>query len=155
MRSQQFSVASATTLLSASLLLASIADTSVLAFVSPNGMPTTSQSSTTCLFSERSPTDSSPYSAFGDGQAHSSSSHGRRSSEFHDLQPIEKSDERRLRMQQDEHTKARFAAFGDELWDLRSKMTELSVDLISSMASGDRDTEQNVRNELRDAEGRE
>ena len=58
-------------------------------------------------------------------------------------------------MQQDEQTKARFAAFGDELWDLRSKMTELSADLISSMASGDRDTEQNVRNELRDAEGRE
>lgn len=155
MRSQQFSVASATTLLSASLLLASIADTSVLAFVSPNVMPTTSQSSTTCLFSGRSPTGSSSYAAFGDGQAHSSSSHGRRSSEFHDLQPIEKSDERRLRMQQDEHTKARFAAFGDELWDLRSKMTELSVDLISSMASGDRDTEQNVRDELRDAEGRD
>ena len=148
-------MASATALLSASLLLASIANTSVLAFVSPNAVPTTSQSSTTCLFSERSPSGSSSYSAFDDGKAHSSSSHGRRSSEFHELQPIEQSDERRLRMQQDEQTKARFATFGDELWDLRSKMTELSADLISSMASGDRDTEQNVRDELRNAEGRE
>jgi cation diffusion facilitator CzcD-associated flavoprotein CzcO len=159
MRSQEFSsvsAASAMTLLAVSLLLASSADTSVLAFVSPVGKPTNAQSSPTSLFSERAPTDSSSYSAFSDDEeARSSSSRGRRSSEFHSLEPIEKSDERRMRMQQDEQTKARFATFGDELWELRSKLAELSADLISSMASGDRDQEQNVRHKLRDAERRE
>lgn len=159
MRPQEysFSTASAMTLLSVFLLVSSIADTSVLAFVSPLGKSTNALSSTTSLFSERAPTDSSSYSAFSDDdeQAHSSSSHGRRSSEFHSLEPIEKSVERRMRMQQDEQTKARFATFGDELWDLRSKLAELSADLISSMASGDRDQEQDVRDKLRDAERRE
>lgn len=79
----------------------------------------------------------------------------RRRMEFVDLEPLPQNDMRRERIAQDVENQAKFAEFGDELWELRSELKELSHNLISAINGGTRSEEESVREKLRDAERRD
>ena len=79
----------------------------------------------------------------------------RRFAEFANLEPLEESDLRKERLEREEQNRQRFAEFGNELWDLRSGVQELSGELIESINCGDDEEEESIRNALIDAEARD
>jgi Cyclin D1 binding domain len=79
----------------------------------------------------------------------------RRSLEFIDLEPLRESDARRRRIQQDIENQAQFEVFGDPLWDLRSEIEELSVQLLNAMHGGKETMEESTRQKLQEAERRD
>jgi Cyclin D1 binding domain len=52
--------------------------------------------------------------------------------EFQDLEPLEESAARRLRVERDLRNQQQFVAFGDALWDLRAEMDALTRQLAST-----------------------
>ena len=72
--------------------------------------------------------------------------------EFADLGSPEQSSERKKRMQQEREDKQRFVSYGDELWNMREFMGKLSRKLLKSINHGDRQKEEEIREELRQIE---
>lgn len=105
-----------------------------------------------------------PPSTFGSGgrlsfQVMSSSSENafdgeqqRRLEEFVNLDPLPESAARRMRIEQEEENERRFAKFGDDLWNLRTEMQDLSVELLEAINNGKRDDEKGIRRTLRKLE---
>jgi hypothetical protein len=78
--------------------------------------------------------------------------HSRRA-EFNICDTTDDSDVRRKRKQRESSQKQRFAAFGNDLWDLRDKIFNLSNKLIDAVAS-EQDTSR-IRREIKEAEQRD
>jgi hypothetical protein len=73
-----------------------------------------------------------------------------RESEFAALEPREESLLRKQRMEREQYQKSQFVSFGNELWELRSKLDDLSVKLIEAISeAGTTDTDE-IRNIRRD-----
>ena len=73
-----------------------------------------------------------------------------------DIEPLpEFSEKRRERIERDLEIKAQFAEFGDDLWELRSKMDQLSAKLVEAIQKGSETTEEKAREKLRDYEQRD
>lgn len=87
--------------------------------------------------------------AFMDGEPR------RRMSEFDNLEPLPETDLRRQRMELDEQIRSQFAEYGDDLWDLRSQVDKLSVELVEAINNGVRRRETKIRDHLREAEQRD
>jgi len=75
--------------------------------------------------------------------------------EFMDLEPIPETETRKERVARDIKNQEKFAEFGDELWNLRNELQELSLNLINAINDGTRTEEEMVREKLRDAERRD
>ena len=74
-----------------------------------------------------------------------------RESEFTSLEPRSDHHKFQTRMQKEQSIQDQFVPYGQELWDLRDKITDLSMKLIDSYSDDDIDTDL-VREELREAE---
>ena len=72
--------------------------------------------------------------------------------EFADLGSLEESSERKQRMRQEQESKQRFMSYGDDLWNMREVMGKLSRKLLKSINDGDREREEEIREELRQIE---
>ncbi len=72
----------------------------------------------------------------------------RRQVEFLNLEPLPQTDARRARLEQDVENRAQFAKYGDELWNLRDSIQELSSRLMGAMHNGDTRQEQRIRDKL-------
>jgi len=75
-----------------------------------------------------------------------------RNIEFADLGSLEQSAERKKRIEQEQEDKQRFVSYGDELWNMREFMWKLSRKLLKSINHGDRQKEEEIREELRQIE---
>ena len=71
------------------------------------------------------------------------------------LEPIEESETRRQRKDQDERNREQFAKYGNDLWDLRKTMEKLSVKLVDAINGNMGAVEQEIRQQLRQAESRD
>jgi len=71
-----------------------------------------------------------------------------RHTEFEDLGSLTQSSERKRRLEQESENKRRFIAYGDDLWNMREFMDELSRKLLKSINDGDREKEKEIREEL-------
>jgi hypothetical protein len=76
----------------------------------------------------------------------------RRLLEFTNLEPLEEPESRRKRLEEEERRRARFVQFGDDLWDLRSKMDKLSIRLLDAINEGADEVEARAREKLRQIE---
>ena len=95
------------------------------------------------------------FSGAADGGAmedHHHQHHPNRLTEFSELEPIEHSLERQTRMRLDQQNRNQFAKFGDELWGLRQSMTHLSEKLLLAINNGIRESEEKIRESLREME---
>ncbi len=72
--------------------------------------------------------------------------------EFSDLGSLEESSERKQRMRHEKEGKQRFMSYGDDLWNMREVMGKLSRKLLKSINDGDREREEEIREELRQIE---
>lgn len=81
--------------------------------------------------------------------------HPNRRAEFADLAPIQESELRQARREQDEKVSGRFTKYGDDLWNLRTRLEDLSKQLISAINSGVRETEEHLRKQIRALEGKD
>jgi len=82
-------------------------------------------------------------------------SQGRRSSEFRDLEPLIDSDLRRQRTEMEQMIQERFAKFGNDLWDLRDEMTDLSSQLVKAIGTDHEEEQESIRQSLRAVEDRD
>lgn len=83
-----------------------------------------------------------------DGEKH------RRMTEFLNLDPIPETNLRKQRKERDSQTKSKFAAFGDQLWDLRTAMSTLGEELMHAISVG-KDEAGYIRDQLRECENRD
>ena len=88
-----------------------------------------------------------------DGQ--SESRDDRRLLEFTNLGPLDEPEARRKRIHEEEQRRSRFVPFGDDLWDLRNKMDQLSLKLLDAISEGRDETENLAREKLRKIEKRD
>lgn len=96
-------------------------------------------------------TNSNDYGSESQGDDHQPFSNEHfRSEEFKILDTKDDSDVRRKRKQRESSQKQRFAAFGNDLWDLRDRILNLSNQLIDAVAS-EKDSV-SIRNEIKEAE---
>lgn len=115
----------------------------------------------TRLHSQASSDDESKFPAFPDGSDASALGSAEESelrrSEFilADEDLFADDERRRSRLERDSKTREKYAEYGDELWELRSKMEELSKELVKKIGSGDKDAEREVREKLLKAEARD
>lgn len=72
--------------------------------------------------------------------------------EFMNLGPITETDARKERIDRDKEIQETFVKHGDELWDLRKSLKEISHKLVEAMTSGSKEAEERVRRKLRAAE---
>jgi len=72
--------------------------------------------------------------------------------EFSDLGSIEQSSERRQRIEQEQEYRQRFMKYGDDLWKLRQFMDKLSTGLLQAINHGEREKEEEIRQELHEIE---
>lgn len=79
----------------------------------------------------------------------------RRVMEFTNLEPLQETEERRRRIEEELENKERFVKFGDDLWNLRMKMEQYSSKLVAAITEGKESQEHSVREKLRDAESRD
>lgn len=63
---------------------------------------------------------------------------GPRHTEFINLEPLSDSSQRRQRKERDSLLEERFAAYGDDLWKLRTDMERLSENLMNSNGTPER-----------------
>ena len=82
----------------------------------------------------------------------SESADDRRLLEFTNLEPLEEPESRRRRIEEEEKRRSRFVQFGDDLWDLRSKMDKLSTTLLDAINEGEDALESLAREKLRKIE---
>jgi len=75
--------------------------------------------------------------------------------EFMDLEPLPENDSRRKRIERDLENRAQFVEFGDDLWDLRTKMDKMSSRLLQAVNEGHEEVEEFTREKLRDFEQRD
>jgi predicted acylesterase/phospholipase RssA len=78
--------------------------------------------------------------------------HPNRRAEFSDLEPVKQSLARQARLRMDTQNRNRFAKYGDDLWGLRESMTALSEKLVAAINGGIRETEDKIRENLREME---
>lgn len=99
-------------------------------------------------------TNSNDYGSGSQGDDHQpfSNEHSRRE-EFKILDTKDDSDVRRKRKQRESSQKQRFAAFGNDLWDLRDRILNLSNQLIDAVAS--KKDSVRIRNEIKEAEAQD
>lgn len=83
------------------------------------------------------------------------SHHNVRRIEFLGLEPTEESSERRQRIKREQEDKERFITYGDELWNLRASMDELSHGLHNAINHGEKVIEEDIRQELRKIENQD
>jgi hypothetical protein len=139
---------------SRSLWLSSLITVSAMAFMTtveafqfvPGGL-VLKRSALASIHLEMLPTERQP---LGDG-----SDKGRRIAEFMNLEPVAETETRRARLERDQETKDQFAAYGDELWNLRKKMKKLGDKLVGALNGHSNESEQLIRSELREAEARD
>lgn len=140
---------------SSKLWLVSLVAASALAVLSTSAnafqlLPTTSTSSSTSF--QRAAVRLSLL----DQQQGSEAEKGSRVAEFMNLEPVQETEARKARLERDQVTKEQFAEYGDDLWGLRKKMTELSGKLVGALNDDDgSDSEELVRHELRECESRD
>lgn len=79
----------------------------------------------------------------------------RRDTEFMNLEPLEETEIRRQRIEQDTERRAKFVEFGDKLWELRSKMDKLTTKMVHAIHSGEEELEQYTRQQLKNIERRD
>lgn len=79
----------------------------------------------------------------------------RRLAEFLNLEPLPESDVRKERLEREKANKIKFANYGNDLWQLRSNIEDLSLELVDSITNGDTTGETGIRNELRKVEKRD
>lgn len=79
----------------------------------------------------------------------------RRLAEFLNLEPLPKSDLRKERLEREEQNKADFATYGNDLWELRSNIDNLSDQLVDAISTGKDTIERKVRNTLHKEEQRD
>ena len=79
----------------------------------------------------------------------------RRNVEFLNLEPVPETTARKERIENEMENKAQFVEFGDQLWDLRSKMEQLSYKLLDSIQRKDEILEEIARERLRELEQRD
>lgn len=72
--------------------------------------------------------------------------------EFTNIEPLPETDVRRKRIKSEKAVEKKFVEFGDELWDLRSKMDYLSSELVQAITEGRGEVEEYMRKKLRKAE---
>lgn len=75
--------------------------------------------------------------------------------EFKNLGNLPETDTRRERIAKDMEIQDQFEPFGDNLWELRSEMEQLSHKLIDAIEVGCSSTESKMREKLRRVEGRD
>ena len=126
------------------LLAASHAFTSLPSF--------TTRSSTTSinLLFDRNEKDD-----IGNKKEQTSAQDERSTLEFSDLEPLEQTEARRQRFAAELGNREKFVEFGDELWDLREEMDNLSQRLVSAMTEGRDALEDHTRDRLREVESRD
>lgn len=98
---------------------------------------------------------SSVFSSDDSDNDNSSNNANSRRIEFADLGSIEHSSERRQRIEQEQEDRERFIKYGDELWELRQSMDELSHGLLKAINHGERGKEEDIRQELRRIENQD
>jgi hypothetical protein len=79
----------------------------------------------------------------------------RRVAEFVNLEPVTQTDARRARLSRDQETKKLFAEYGEELWALRKKIQNLGEKLVGVLNGSSGESEQLIRQELRELERRD
>jgi hypothetical protein len=79
-------------------------------------------------------------------------SHPNRRVEFSGLEPLPESSTRQARVSQDKKNRRKFVKFGEDLWSLRKVMNSLSLKLVAAINSGVREKEEEIREQLREAE---
>ena len=79
----------------------------------------------------------------------------RRQAEFGELEPLRESKARRERLDREKQNEYQFAKYGNDLWDLRTKIHNLSVQLVESINAEEAVTEMDIRRKLRKAELRD
>jgi hypothetical protein len=77
--------------------------------------------------------------------------------EFLNLEPLPESEARRERLDREKQNEYQYAKYGNDLWDLRSSIQDLSIQLVEAMNSNEQETiiEQEIRKNLRQAERRD
>mmetsp|Transcript_39747 Transcript_39747/g.82637 ORF Transcript_39747/g.82637 Transcript_39747/m.82637 type:complete len:398 (-) Transcript_39747:489-1682(-) len=76
----------------------------------------------------------------------------RRLREFVNLEPLDQPDIRRQRLAEDDRVRSQYVSFGDDLWDLRTQMDDLSVQLLNAISEGKDSKEEEAREKLRQVE---
>lgn len=94
----------------------------------------------------------SPLNVFSSPDPSDHGDPGRHKREFMNLEPLEETELRRQRIEQDNENKEKFVPFGDELWDLRTQLNNLSARLMSAITEGEPDVEEMTRERLREIE---
>mmetsp|Transcript_26777 Transcript_26777/g.39613 ORF Transcript_26777/g.39613 Transcript_26777/m.39613 type:complete len:378 (+) Transcript_26777:229-1362(+) len=79
----------------------------------------------------------------------------RRLAEFHNLEPLPESKRRRERVEREKQIKIQFADYGNDLWQLRSNIEDLSSELVEAISKGDQHVENGIRKTLRKVEKRD
>jgi hypothetical protein len=79
----------------------------------------------------------------------------RRLAEFGNLEPLLQSSTRIERLEREKRNEDQFEKYGNDLWNLRSKIQDLSVKLLEAISENDRASEIEIRRDLRMAESRD
>eukprot|EP00531_Pseudo-nitzschia_arenysensis_P012446 CAMPEP_0116139502 /NCGR_PEP_ID=MMETSP0329-20121206/13348_1 /TAXON_ID=697910 /ORGANISM="Pseudo-nitzschia arenysensis, Strain B593" /LENGTH=398 /DNA_ID=CAMNT_0003634553 /DNA_START=184 /DNA_END=1380 /DNA_ORIENTATION=+ len=119
--------------------------------MTPSGQTACQKSSSSLHISFSSPEEDSDYQRRRNPDISNDQASLRRI-EFADLGPLEESSERKRRRQQEEEDRQRFIKYGDDLWNMRDFMGKLSRKLLKSINEGDREREEEIREELRQIE---
>jgi hypothetical protein len=77
--------------------------------------------------------------------------------EFLNLEPLPESEARRERLDREKQNEYQYAKYGNDLWDLRATIQDLSVQLVEAIDTDGKETmiEQEIRKNLRQAERRD
>ncbi len=89
-----------------------------------------------------------------DSAAHDGSGR-RRLAEFGYLEPLLESQARRERLDREKENEGQFAKYGNDLWDLRGTMNDLSNQLVEAINSEAEEAERDIRRSLRKVERRD
>jgi len=98
---------------------------------------------------------SSPNKSLFASQNESEGEKRRRLAEFVNLEPLSESSNRRERIKREEEIKVQFADYGNDLWQLRSNIDDLSSELVKAISKGDNHVENGIRKTLRKVEKRD
>lgn len=123
---------------------------SALLFVLYSAATTAFVQKNQAFFARRSSSSLSIATSSSDGERR------RHKAEFLDLEPLETTSRRKERMERDSKAQAQFARYGDDLWELREGISQLSEELVNALHEGERGpTEESLRENLQIAEQRD
>lgn len=91
------------------------------------------------------------------GSHHDGRDDRRHLAEFLNLEPLPESEARRERLDREKQNEYQYAKYGNDLWDLRTSIHDLSMQLVEAMNSDGNEAiiEQEIRKNLRQAERRD